>query len=233
MGFMPSLSLFPQNIHLDQLVQEVSTPVWTHAVHVSVWLAIRELVVDLRQLHAIIQDLVVAAVRVTGQPLRGLGERSGRDRQSVTTEGRIREALAHFVLWLSAQVVEVVLIHDARIRVTAHIHDDIGLCLVGIHVMEREEVVGFVLSHHFSRLALDNVKTRRLFVVPLHALVERTPFDLHREQRPDIHNEGVLDEHEVVGRHGEAVVVTEAIFRDKRGHDVDSLKRVWCTVSWC
>ena len=99
-GFMPSLSLFPQNIHLDQLVQEVSTPVWTHAVHVSVWLAIRELVVDLRQLHAIIQDLVVAAVRVTGQPLRGLGERSGRDRQSVTTEGRIREALAHFVLWL-------------------------------------------------------------------------------------------------------------------------------------
>ena len=89
--------------------------------------------------------------------------------------------------------MEVVLIHDARIRVTAHIHDDVGFRLVGVHVMEREEVLGFVLSDHFSRLALDNVKTRWLFVVPLHALVERPPFDLHREQRPDIHNEGVLD----------------------------------------
>jgi len=129
--------------------------------------------------------------------------------------------------------MEVVLIHDARIRVTAHIHDDVGFCLVGVHVMEREEVLCFVLGDHFSRLALDNVKTRRLFVVPLHALVERTPLDLHGEQRPDIHNEGVLDEHEVVGRHGEAVVVTETIFRDKRRHDVDPLKRVWRAVSWC
>jgi len=99
--------------------------------------------------------------------------------------------------------------------------------------MEREEVLGFVLSDHFSRLALDNVKTRRLFVVPLHALVERTPLDLHREQRPQIDNKGILYEHEVVGRHGEAVVVTKAIFRDKRGQDIDSLKRVWSAVSWC
>ena len=56
--------------------------------------------------------------------------------------------------------MEVVLIHDARIRVTAHSHDDVGFRLVGVHVMEREEVLGFLLSDHFSRFALDNVKTR-------------------------------------------------------------------------
>ena len=114
-----------------------------------------------------------------------------------------------------AEVVQIILVHYARVRVTAHVHDDVSVCLVSVHVVEGEEVLRLIKRDHFTRLALDHIKPRRLLVVPLHALVKRPSLYFHSQQRPDIYNERILDEHKVVRRHGETVVVAEAVFRDE------------------
>ena len=206
---------------------------WSHPIHEPVLFTVGEAVVDLRQFNAVVQDLVVAAVGEARERLPGLLDVEGWNGKSVAAEGGVRESLAHLMLSTRAQVMQVVLVYDARVWVATHVHDDFRLCLVRVHVVEREEVFGLVERDHLARLAFYDVKSRRLLVVPLHTLVERPSLDLHRQQRPHIHNERILDKHEVVWRHGKAVVVAQTVFRDESRHNVHVLKRVSSSVCVC
>ena len=84
---------------------------WSRPVHISIGLAVSKAIVDLRQLNAIVQGLVVSAIRVFRQRVEVfefLGDEC-RDGHSVASEGGVCVTLGDLVLGFGAQVLEVIL----------------------------------------------------------------------------------------------------------------------------